>query len=130
MINAAVTIDSKLHSVGTTIFTVMSKLASDCGAINLAQGFADFQADPALFATTLAAKVHSLYGARYDEDQEITVTAGATQAIFTAIPTGLGGLSRRSRRPRRALLFCPAGGDAGRGGREPAADLICFRSEK
>ena len=108
MFTTPVAIDSKLPSVGTTIFTVMSKLAADCGAINLSQGFPDFQAEPALFEATLAAmqagrnqyppmtgmpelrqaiadKVYSLYGARYDADQEITVTAGATQAIFTAI---------------------------------------------
>jgi methionine aminotransferase len=95
-------------TVSTTIFTVMSKLAADCGAINLSQGFPDFQADPALFEATLRAmregrnqyppmigmpelraaiadKVASLYGMRYDTDQEITVTAGATQGIFTAI---------------------------------------------
>ena len=108
MISASVAIDSKLPWVGTTIFTVMSKLAADCGAINLSQGFPDFQAEPALFEATLqamsegrnqyppmsgmpelrtaiAGKVESLYGVRYDADQEITVTAGATQALFTAI---------------------------------------------
>lgn len=108
MLKTSVAIDSKLPWVGTTIFTVMSKLAADCGAINLSQGFPDFQADPALFEATLRAmregrnqyppmagmpelrtaiadKVEALYGARYDADQEITVTAGATQAIFTAI---------------------------------------------
>jgi methionine aminotransferase len=108
MRQSTVSIDSKLPLVGTTIFTVMSKLATECGAINLSQGFPDFQADPALFEATframqagrnqyppmtgvpelraeIAAKVESLYGARYDVDREITVTAGATQAIFTAI---------------------------------------------
>ena len=108
MLNTPIAIDSKLPWVGTTIFTVMSKLAADCGAINLSQGFPDFQAEPALFEATLAAmqagrnqyppmigmpelrraiadKIESLYATRYDEDQEITVTAGATQAIFTAI---------------------------------------------
>jgi methionine aminotransferase len=108
MRQSSVTIDSKLPSVGTTIFTVMSKLAADCGAINLSQGFPDFQADPALFDSTLRAmqaghnqyppmagvpelraaiadKVAALYGAVYDVEDEITVTAGATQAIFTAI---------------------------------------------
>ena len=108
MIPSPVAIDSKLPWVGTTIFTVMSKLASDCGAINLSQGFPDFQAEPALFEATLramnegrnqyppmagmpelraaiAGKVDSLYGVRYDADQEITVTAGATQGLFTAI---------------------------------------------
>jgi methionine aminotransferase len=108
MIPSAVAIDSKLPWVDTTIFTVMSKLAADCGAINLSQGFPDFQADPSLFEATMRAmcegrnqyppmigmpelraaiadKVEALYGARYDADREITVTAGATQAIFTAI---------------------------------------------
>ncbi|WP_301100366.1 pyridoxal phosphate-dependent aminotransferase [Propionivibrio sp.] len=97
-----------LNTMGLTIFTVMSKLAADCGAINLSQGFPDFQAEPALFESTLRAmqaghnqyppmagtpelrlaiadKVETLYGVRYDAEHEITVTAGATQAIFTAI---------------------------------------------
>jgi len=108
MLESSLTIDSKLPWVGTTIFTVMSKLAAECGAINLSQGFPDFQADPSLFEATLRAmregrnqyppmagmpelraaiadKVEALYGTRYDTEQEITVTAGATQAIFTAI---------------------------------------------
>jgi methionine aminotransferase len=108
MLETPVAISSKLPLVGTTIFTVMSRLATECGAINLSQGFPDFQADPALFEATLAAmsagrnqyppmagmpelrsaiadKVESLYGLRYDSEQEITVTAGGTQAIFTAI---------------------------------------------
>ncbi len=108
MQNSSVVIDSKLPRVGTTIFTVMSKLAADCGAINLSQGFPDFQAEPALFDATLRAmregrnqypplagvpelraaiadKVAALYHADYDSEHEITVTAGATQAIFTAI---------------------------------------------
>ncbi len=108
MLVSPVAIDSKLPGVGTTIFSVMSKLAADCGAINLSQGFPDFQADPSLFDATLramrdgrnqyppmagmpelraavAGKVEALYGARYDVEREITVTAGATQAIFTAI---------------------------------------------
>jgi methionine aminotransferase len=108
MLSTSIAIDSKLPWVGTTIFSVMSKLAGDCGAINLSQGFPDFQAEPALFEATLAAmragrnqyppmagmpelrqaiadKVGALHGARYDADHEITVTAGATQAIYTAI---------------------------------------------
>ena len=99
---------SKFPDMGTTIFTVMSKLATDCGAINLSQGFPDFQADQALFEATMramlagrnqyppmigmpelrtaiTAKVEALYGVRYDADQEVTVTAGATQALFTAV---------------------------------------------
>ena len=108
MPTSSVTIASKLPAVGTTIFTVMSKLAAECGAINLSQGFPDFQAEPALFdaawqamragrnqyppmagvtelRTAIADKVAALYGAAYDAEREITVTAGATQAIFTAI---------------------------------------------
>ena len=105
--NQNLKIDSKFPNVGTTIFTVMSKLATDCGAINLSQGFPDFQADPALFEAAHKAmragrnqyppmagtpelraaivdKVESIYGVRYDVEQEVTVTAGATQALFTA----------------------------------------------
>ncbi len=99
---------SRLPDVGTTIFTVMSRLAAEHGAINLSQGFPDF-APPALLTErvahhmaaganqyapmagtpvlreAIAAKVERLYGARYDVEHEVTVTAGATQAIFTAI---------------------------------------------
>mgnify|MGYP000960621347 FL=1 len=108
MQKSAVAVDSKLPQVGTTIFTVMSRLAADCSAINLSQGFPDFQAEAALFdatcramragrnqyppmagivelRTAIASKVRELYGAAYDVEGEITVTAGATQAIFTAI---------------------------------------------
>jgi len=97
-----------LVGMGTTIFTVMSKLAADCGAVNLSQGFPDFQAEPALFDAmhrhmlagrnqyapmtgmpelrqAIVDKVAALYGPRFDVDHEVTVTAGATQAIFTAI---------------------------------------------
>ncbi|MBL7940257.1 MAG: pyridoxal phosphate-dependent aminotransferase [Flavobacteriales bacterium] len=101
-------IPSKLPRVGTTIFTVMSKLAAECGAINLSQGFPDFPIDeklsvlvhqamsaghnqyapmpglPAL-REAIAAKVQRLYGFSYDPEMEITVTSGGTQAIFTAI---------------------------------------------
>ncbi len=108
MLVSPLVIDSKLPWVGTTIFTVMSRLAAECGAINLSQGFPDFQAEPALFEATaramaagrnqyppmagipelreaIADKVATLYGRRYDPEHEITVTAGATQALFTAI---------------------------------------------
>ncbi len=108
MIASPVAVDSKLPWVGTTIFTVMSRLAVDCGAINLSQGFPDFQAEPALFEATMramhagrnqyppmigvpelraaiTAKVEALYGMRFDTEDEVTVTAGATQALFTAI---------------------------------------------
>ena len=108
MIASSLAIDSKLPWVGTTIFTVMSRLATECGAINLSQGFPDFQAEPALFEATLRAmqsgrnqyspmaglpelrsaigqKVSALYGVEFDPESEITVTAGATQALFTTI---------------------------------------------
>ena len=101
-------IDSRLPWVGTTIFTVMSRLAASHGAINLSQGFPDFSAPPALFdlvakhmhaganqyapmagaaplREAIAEKVAVLYGLTFDVEQEITVTAGATQAIYTAV---------------------------------------------
>ena len=101
-------VSSRLPRVGTTIFTVMSRLAAECGAINLSQGFPDFSAPPLLYdlvakhmragsnqyapmagvpslREAIAAKVEALYGARYDPEHEITVTAGGTQAIFTAV---------------------------------------------
>ncbi|MHB1690288.1 MAG: pyridoxal phosphate-dependent aminotransferase [Thiomonas sp.] len=99
---------SRLPSVGTTIFTVMSALAQQHGAINLGQGFPDFDPDPALLDAVnaamraghnqyppmagipqlreaLAAKMADLHGASYDPGEEITITAGATQALLTAI---------------------------------------------
>lgn len=101
-------ITSKLPHVGTTIFTVMSKLAAECGAINLSQGFPDFPIDEELIELVekalrdghnqyapmpgvqalreaIAAKVQRLYGHVYDPETEVTVTAGGTQAIFTAL---------------------------------------------
>jgi methionine transaminase len=101
-------VDSKLADVGTTIFTVMSALAQQHGAVNLGQGFPDFNCDPRLLDAVEAAmrgglnqyapmagvpllrervaeKIESLYGHRYDPGEEITITAGATQAILTAI---------------------------------------------
>ena len=101
-------IRSKLPSVGTTIFTVMSGLAKEYNAINLSQGFPDFDADPKLleFANKyngngynqyapmpgalllreqIAHLIQNCYGATYHPDTEITVTAGATQGIYTSI---------------------------------------------
>ncbi len=103
-------IDSKLPHVGTTIFTVMSRLAAEHGAINLSQGFPDFDCAPELqelvakymraghnqyppmagimpLREAIADKVSALYGARYDPEHEITVTPGATYALFTALAT-------------------------------------------
>jgi methionine aminotransferase len=99
---------SRLPQVGTTIFTLMSALAQKHGAVNLGQGFPDFDCDPALIdhvaaamreglnqyppmtgvpplREAVAAKVEALYGHRYDAADEVTITAGATQAILTAV---------------------------------------------
>ncbi len=101
-------LQSKLPAVGTTIFTVMSALATEHGAVNLGQGFPDFECDPLLVQAVteamtrglnqyppmpgipalreaVAAKIESGYGHRYDAGSEITITAGATQAIITVI---------------------------------------------
>lgn len=101
---------SKLPAVGTTIFSVMSKLASTHGAINLSQGFPDYPVDKNLveeiskamnegfnqyapmpgllnLRAEIARKMEKFYGKAYDPESEITVTAGGTQAIFTAINT-------------------------------------------
>ncbi len=102
------TLKSKLPKVGTTIFSVMSKLAKDHNAINLSQGFPDFKISPELselvfenmkkgknqyapmpgipeLRDELSKKIEKLYSIKYNSDTEITITAGATQAIFTAI---------------------------------------------
>jgi methionine aminotransferase len=99
---------SRLPRVGTTIFTVMSALAAKHGAVNLGQGFPDFDCDPKLvdavvaamreglnqyppmtgvpvLRAAVAAKVQALYGRGYDAETEVTITAGATQAILTAV---------------------------------------------
>ncbi|HSB95274.1 MAG TPA: methionine aminotransferase [Spongiibacteraceae bacterium] len=101
-------IETKLPKVGTTVFTEMSQLATEYGALNLGQGFPDFEGPqrlrdaltramndgrnqyapmagvPALRAQ-IAAKVQALYGRTVDADSEVTVTSGATEAIFAAI---------------------------------------------
>jgi methionine aminotransferase len=99
---------SRLPQVGTTIFTVMSALAQQHGAVNLGQGFPDFDCDPRLLDAVndamrqglnqyppmagvpllreaVAAKIAALYGHAYDAASEVTITAGATQAIITAV---------------------------------------------
>lgn len=101
-------IESKLPRVKTTIFTIMSALAKEHNAINLAQGFPDFEVNPKLIELVtkamknghnqyapmqglmslreaIAEKTEKLYSAQYDPEKEITITAGATQALFTAI---------------------------------------------
>lgn len=99
---------SRLPNVGTTIFTVMSALAAQHGAVNLGQGFPDFDCDPRVIDAVaramrdghnqypplagtpalreaIAGKIERVHGRRYDPQTEITVTAGATQALLTAI---------------------------------------------
>ena len=99
---------SRLPAVGTTIFTVMSALAVETQAVNLGQGFPDFECDPRLLQAVdaamraganqyapmaglpalrevMAAKIEAEHGRRYDPQTEITITAGATQAILTAL---------------------------------------------
>jgi methionine aminotransferase len=101
-------LDSKLPAVGTTIFTVMSRLAAELGAINLSQGFPDFDCDPALvdavahhmrsgrnqyapmqgvpaLRAAIARKYERFYGRTYDPETEVTVTSGGTEALFDAI---------------------------------------------
>lgn len=104
---------SKLPNVGTTIFTVMSGLAAQHAAINLSQGFPDFDCDETLkqlvneameagynqyapmpgimpLREAIAEKIRLLYGQTINADTEITVTPGGTYAIFTAIATVIG----------------------------------------
>lgn len=105
-------IESRLPSVGTTIFTVMSQLAQQHRAINLSQGFPDFSAPSALIdlickamhdghnqyapmtghpalRKAIAEKTASLYNLNIDPDSEITVTSGATEALFCAITASI-----------------------------------------
>ena len=102
------TLASRLPQVGTTVFTQMSQLALEHGAVNLGQGFPDFACDPKLvdlvsaamraghnqyapmaglplLRQAVAAKIAATYGHQYDADTEITITAGASQAIHSAI---------------------------------------------
>jgi methionine aminotransferase len=99
---------SKLPNLGTTIFTTMSALAAEYGALNLSQGFPNFEADPELLRLLgefsakgfnqyapmigvqalrerLSSKTQKLHNVFYDADTEITITSGATEAIFAAI---------------------------------------------
>lgn len=101
-------IKSRLPKVGTNIFTVMSQLALDHNAVNLGQGFPDFTPDPVLLELVnkamhdghnqypamagvpqlrkqISQKIESLYGHTYDQDTEVTVTAGATEALMASL---------------------------------------------
>jgi methionine aminotransferase len=118
------TIQSKLPSSGVTIFSTMSRLADEHGAINLGQGFPDFPCAPELVETVarcmrdghnqyapmlgvyalreaLARKIELLYGRRYDPVTEICVTSGATEALFST-------LTALVRPGDEVLLFQPA----------------------
>ncbi len=117
-------ISSKLPSAGTTIFAIMSKMAAEHKAINLSQGFPDFDCPPRLIELVdkamkaghnqyapmpgimplreeIAIKTEALYGAKYDPETEITITAGATQAIYTAIAATI-------REDDEVIIFEPA----------------------
>ena len=106
-------IKSKLPNVGITIFTIMTKLANDHGAYNLSQGFPDFDVHPDLIALVekhmrsgnnqyapmqgvptlrerITEKVLELYQAPYNPETEVTVTSGATEALFAAITSVIG----------------------------------------
>src|SRR5688572_16806661 len=121
---SALSIQSKLPSTGVSIFAVMSRLAEEHGAINLSQGFPDFDCAPelveavaramreghnqyapmpGLFALreALARKIELLYGRRYDPATEICVTSGATEALFST-------LTALVRPGDEVLLFQPA----------------------
>ena len=101
-------LQSRLPTIGTTIFTVMSALALEKNAVNLGQGFPDFECDPKLvnavteamtkglnqyppmpgvpmLRSAISDKLFKLHARRYDPATEITVTAGATQAIITVV---------------------------------------------
>jgi methionine transaminase len=101
-------IQSKLPHIGTTIFTVMSKLAADVGALNLSQGFPNFECSPQLkdlvnhyvqkgfnqyapmsgiqpLREIIAQKTAKTHGVQYHPDTEVTVVSGATEALYAAI---------------------------------------------
>ena len=104
---------SKLPDVGTNIFTIMSKMANDYQSINLGQGFPDFNTDENLInlvteamkdgfnqypymtgvtklRNVISEKVKALYGYHYDEETEITITSGATEAIMSIVLATVG----------------------------------------
>lgn len=106
--SSTVTIPSKLPDVGISIFSVMTRLANEHGAINLSQGFPDFNCDPALIDSVaqamraghnqyapmpgvlalreaIAAKVQTCYGATYDPQTEVQIVSGATAGLYAAL---------------------------------------------
>lgn len=122
--HSPVDIATKLPKVGTTIFSIMSRMAAEHDAINLSQGFPDFEVDPKLIdlvtahmkrgnnqyapmpgvgklREVIADKIQRTYGRSYNAETEITVTAGATQAIYAAITALV-------REEDEVLIFTPA----------------------
>ncbi len=131
-----VPIVSRLQDVGVSIFAVMTRLALEHGAINLSQGFPDFSCDPDLVEAVsrhmragenqyapmpgvlalreaLSAKIRRLYGAEYDPATELTVTSGATEALFDS-HLGVCPPGRRGDPLRAVLRLVRAGGAAQR----------------
>jgi methionine aminotransferase len=121
---SAVALHSKLPQVGTTIFTVMSRRAAELGAVNLGQGFPDYDIDPRLaelvaqamrdgfnqyapmpglprLREAIAAKLARRYGSQVDSESEITVTLGATEAIYSSVQALVGS-------GEEAIIFDPA----------------------
>ena len=117
-------IQSRLPKLGTTIFTVMSKLAQENQAINLSQGFPDFETDPKLIDSfyqsmkagnnqyapmqglislreTISAKTKKAYNIEYNPETEINITSGGTEAIYSAIAAFV-------REGDEVLIFTPA----------------------
>ena len=111
------TIYSKLPNVGTSIFAVMTKLANEHKAINLSQGFPDFEVSEELISLVdkymkkgynqyapmqgilplrqaISHKIKEIYGVNYDAETEINITAGGTQAISSVI--GMAGIEKNS----------------------------------
>jgi methionine transaminase len=117
-------VPGKLSDVGTTIFTVMSRRARELNALNLGQGFPDYDIDPRLtelvgaamsaghnqyapmeglpaLRERIAAKLRSSYGRSFDPEEEITITLGATEGIYSAIQAVVGA-------GEEAIAFDPA----------------------
>ena len=115
---------SKLPDIGTTIFTVMSRRATDEGALNIGQGFPDYPIDPRLadfvrdaigaghnqyapmqgiveLRERIACKLAASYGGSFEPEQEITITCGATEALFDSIQVSIGAGDE-------AIIFDPA----------------------
>jgi methionine aminotransferase len=125
---------SKLPQVGTTIFTVMSKLAADTGALNLSQGYPNFNTDPVLIdlvakamrdghnqyapmpgvpvlREAISQKTARCYHVDYNPETEVTVTTGATEAIYAAITTVVQpdrNAGPRGAGPDEVIVFEPA----------------------